>query len=72
VVLCDVAVLEAVDPVVAEGDAMDGPHGRVSAGLSDDARSEALTEAAVERRLTTVATAQDPHELVQHLQPPVP
>ncbi|MYV46293.1 type I-E CRISPR-associated protein Cse2/CasB [Streptomyces sp. SID2888] len=35
-------------------------------------RSEALTEAAVERRLIAVATAQDLHELVQHLQRLVP
>ncbi|CAM5661823.1 hypothetical protein STENM327S_03074 [Streptomyces tendae] len=35
-------------------------------------RSEALTEAAVERRLIAAATAQDLHELVQHLQRLVP
>ncbi|MEW1685456.1 type I-E CRISPR-associated protein Cse2/CasB [Streptomyces sp. NPDC093594] len=35
-------------------------------------RSEKLTEAAVERRLITAATAQDLHELVQHLQRLVP
>ncbi|MFB8749072.1 type I-E CRISPR-associated protein Cse2/CasB [Streptomyces parvulus] len=35
-------------------------------------RSEALTEAAVERRLIAAATAHDLHELVQHLQRLVP
>ncbi|MFL4953258.1 type I-E CRISPR-associated protein Cse2/CasB [Streptomyces sp. MMS24-I31] len=35
-------------------------------------RSEALTQAAVERRLIAAATAQDLHELVQHLQRLVP
>ncbi|MFC8996289.1 type I-E CRISPR-associated protein Cse2/CasB [Streptomyces rochei] len=35
-------------------------------------RGEALTEAAVERRLIAAATAQDLHELVQHLQRLVP
>ncbi|GGY04166.1 hypothetical protein GCM10010358_67160 [Streptomyces minutiscleroticus] len=35
-------------------------------------RSEALSEAAVERRLIAAATAQDLHELVQHLQRLVP
>ncbi|MDN3271504.1 type I-E CRISPR-associated protein Cse2/CasB [Streptomyces sp. MA15] len=35
-------------------------------------RSEALTQAAVERRLTAAATAQDLNELVQHLQRLVP
>ncbi|ROP44150.1 type I-E CRISPR-associated protein Cse2/CasB [Streptomyces sp. PanSC9] len=35
-------------------------------------RSEALTQAAVERRLFAAATAQDLHELVQHLQRLVP
>ncbi|MEU0853482.1 type I-E CRISPR-associated protein Cse2/CasB [Streptomyces flaveolus] len=35
-------------------------------------RSEALTEAAVERRLIAAATSQDLHELAQHLQQLVP
>lgn len=35
-------------------------------------RSQSLTQAAVERRLTAAATAQDRHELVQHLQRLVP
>jgi CRISPR type I-E-associated protein CasB/Cse2 len=35
-------------------------------------RSEALTQAAVERRLIAAATAQDLHELVQHIQRLVP